>query len=711
MTDSNHFALNLTFAKIVSNKTVFPLMIPLILSGFVHIWNPIGFPPIGADEGVYMRRALHILEGLGPQELEIGYYDHPYFGQLFLAGIFSLIQYPDNIHPALGDRQSIEMLYTVPRILMGLLAVVDTLLVYKICERRYNRNVALISSILFAVMPITWLLRLILLDVILLPFLLSSILFAVYTKDATIKNQYRKRILLTLFSGIFLGLAIFTKVPVFTMIPLVAFLIYSNSNIEAKTEAKSSNNKRHWVRIGLWFIPVVLISAIWPAYAISLGEFDKWVDGVSHQATERGDAGKSLFVTTSIIFEIDPLFTVLSIFALIYAAVKKDVILLLWFIPIMAFFFITGFVSQFHLSPIFPAYCIAIGLLIVNVSNKILMKKVTLQRVFPLAAISLIAIYGLAMSVMLITTNVGAFHFDSATLVSNYIKDNRDDITIITGPYFSWVFNHVFDIDRVFEKHRPLEQSDMSDKIIMMSNFKKDEFKLFLTDAEKRVLGFGTGNASQNNATGYSKLSNIIDSDNDTKWISNEMNSWILIDLGSEKRVCKVEVNWFTNYGQPRNFTLSISSDGDGFAHAFSGNIPTGVSTEKIYNLANNPASRFIRINYDENIQGGYLTIKNINAFTRTADNQTGFSCEKKLLLKTVADSTTNDPSNKYEHTIPPSLPIFKFLNNSTLVGSFVGEKVKYDTSKFPYNNLDFNSGGGRVDIRSNFNGSGGIND
>jgi Dolichyl-phosphate-mannose-protein mannosyltransferase/F5/8 type C domain len=687
----------------------------------MHIWNPIGYPALGQDEGHYMRRAMNVLEGespqegLNPEELKFrgeSRYDHPYFGQLFLASVFKLIGFPDIVQPSLGDRHSIEMLYTIPRILMGLLAVVDTFLVFKIAERLYNRNIGLIASVLFAVMPITWLLRLILLDSILLPFLLASILFAVYTKDATIKNQYRKSILLTLFSGIFLGLAIFTKVPVFTMIPLVSFLVYSNSNIEAKSEAKNSNNKRNWGRIGLWFIPVILISAIWPAYAISLGEFDKWVDGVSHQATERGDAGKSLFVTTSIIFEIDPLFTVLSVFALIYAAVKRNVILLLWFIPIMAFFFITGFVSQFHLSPIFPAYCIAIGLLIVDLSKKILVKKVTLQRVFPVAALSLIAIYGLAMSVMLITTNVGAFHFDSATLVSNYAKDNKDDITIITGPYFSWVFNHVFDIDRVFEKHRPLEQSDMSDKIIMMSNFKKDEFKLFLTNAEKKVLGFG--NVDENNVTRYSKLSNIIDSDSDTNWISNDMNSWILIDLGSEKRVCQVNVDWFTSYGQPRKFTFSVSPDGDGFAQAFSGDIPLVGSGEKIYNLTNNPTSRFIRINYDENIGGSYLTIKNINAFTRTADNQTGFnqtgfSCEEELPFKTVADSTTNDPSNKYEHTIPPSLPIFKFLNNSTIVGSFVGEKVKYDTSIYPYNNLDFNSGGGRVDIRSNFNSSGGI--
>jgi|tagenome__1003787_1003787.scaffolds.fasta_scaffold20978315_4 hypothetical protein len=37
---------------------------------------------------------------------------------------------------------------------MGILAIVDTFLLYKICERRYNRNVGLFASVLLAVMHI-----------------------------------------------------------------------------------------------------------------------------------------------------------------------------------------------------------------------------------------------------------------------------------------------------------------------------------------------------------------------------------------------------------------------------------------------------------------------------------------------------------------------------------------------------------------------------
>ena len=120
---------------------------------------------------------------------------------------------------------------------MGLLAVIDTFLVYKISVIRYNRTVALAASILFAVMPMTWLLRRILLDSILLPFLLSSVLFAVYYKSIVNRNvSLSQEVPVVVLSGIFLGLAIFTKIPAFCMIPLVGYLV---------TTAASKNKRRN----------------------------------------------------------------------------------------------------------------------------------------------------------------------------------------------------------------------------------------------------------------------------------------------------------------------------------------------------------------------------------------------------------------------------------------------------------------------------------
>lgn len=137
------------------------------------------------DEGHYMNRALHLLQGIGPHEGENIYtriFDHPYFGQVLIAAALGLVNYPDFATDGSDGESQIGMLYIVPRIFMGLLAVVDTILVYKVAERRYNKTVALIAATMFAVMPFSWLLRRILLDNLLLPFLLCSVFFALSVK-------------------------------------------------------------------------------------------------------------------------------------------------------------------------------------------------------------------------------------------------------------------------------------------------------------------------------------------------------------------------------------------------------------------------------------------------------------------------------------------------------------------------------------------------
>ena len=199
----------------------------------------------------------------GPQE-ESTFYDHPYFGQLFLSGVFQIIGYPHLFVNAAGGnlKHTVEMLYFIQRIVMGILAVVDTFLIYKICEYCYNRRVALISSVFFAVMPSTLMLRWILLDSIELTLVLLSILFAISARNYKNSHKNRNKIsnLTTLSSGIFMGFAIFTKIPAFAMIPVVLFII-----------CRQYHDKYTIRSLWIWFIPVILIPLIWPAYSISTG--------------------------------------------------------------------------------------------------------------------------------------------------------------------------------------------------------------------------------------------------------------------------------------------------------------------------------------------------------------------------------------------------------------------------------------------------------
>jgi hypothetical protein len=410
------------------------LVIPLLLSAYTHLLNPIGFPPGPLnDENIYIGRAMRILNGLGLTEASL--FDHPYFAQLFLAGIFFMIGYPSSSHPVIGDLHSIEMLYEVPRILIGIFAVIDTFLIYKICECHYNRTVALIASIIFAVMPIIiWQTRWVLLESIQLPFLLASILFALYVQPST-KNSNgsnkNKNILLVLLSGYLIGLAIFTKIPAFTMIPLVAFLVYKNTIRSLKV-------------LGLWFIPVILIPMIWPASAASAGEFNNWFNDVFFSQTQRG-MNNSFFISLNYNFNLDPVFHILSAVGLTYAIVKRDFVLLLWVAPFLIFIYSTGFVSVYHFIPIYPAFCIAIARLIVGMSKSI--KKKAISQMLPYLIIFGIGIFGLIASTMLIIEYDNLSYFETTAFLSRYLHDSKESITVIGNPFYLWIPQFVFQLD------------------------------------------------------------------------------------------------------------------------------------------------------------------------------------------------------------------------------------------------------------------------
>jgi len=455
-------------------KSSFLIFIPLALSAFTHIWNPAEFPHIYIDEDAYIQRSIILLQGHGLRD-NLFNYDHPYFGQIFLAGIFKMIGYPDSLIPstAQGDVHSIEMLYLVPRVLMGLLAVVDTFLLYKISENRYDRRIALIASVLFAVMPITWLIRRTLLDSILLPFLLSSVLFALYTNIS--KNN--KITFTVLVSGIFLGLAIFTKLTVFAMIPLVAFIIYQ----------KSKNLKL----LGLWLIPVVLLPLMWPIHALYIGEINMWLQGMyfqSHRQEEqitRHLEQRPLIVSIDTFFKIDPILLILGTAGLIFAAIKKDILLLLWIIPYLIFLYYIGFVQYFYLIQIVPPLCIAAAILInqasITVAKKIqrkindyfIQRKInyyfsnrsvppvnyqikffsnSLSTVIPLIIISVIAIQGLICTSQMITTSQNTSTFNAIAFVAKYLSEinnnsttynYKNNLTIISDIRYLWIFQNL----------------------------------------------------------------------------------------------------------------------------------------------------------------------------------------------------------------------------------------------------------------------------
>jgi len=306
--------------------------------------------------------------------------------------MLSIIGYPELVDTSSSSAYSIEMAYSIPRVIMGILALIDTFLIYKIVQFRHGNKVAFIASILFAVMPLTWLTRRILLDSIMLPFILSSILFAVYYnkktkiertsthRTAQDKNENKlsnANVILILISGIFLGLAIFTKISAITFIPLVAYLIFTGSGgsdwirrisiskvkrlFSSFVEFRPRNNNikikyRNLKALLLWLIPVILIPTIWPVYSIFAGEFDDWRNDLSWQEGRGGQGMKSL---VNWIFNLDPVLVILGLSGLFFAAVKRDYFIFLWIIPFLIYIEFSGWVLVFHYIMLLPGLCIS----------------------------------------------------------------------------------------------------------------------------------------------------------------------------------------------------------------------------------------------------------------------------------------------------------------------------------------------------------------
>ena len=437
-----------TFSFNIKWNRLTVIILSLVLSAITHLLNPVGFPDLFYDEGVYIGKALHFLQSNNPQE---GYFHgHPVFGQIFLGMLFKFSGYTDTtqIHHSKIDNkyningnnnpddsvESIKRLYLLPRIWMGILSVLDTLLVYKICETRYNCRVAAMAAIFFAVMPITWFIRRVLLDSILLPFFLSSVFFAIFSKNL---EQQNHRNIAVLLSGIFLGLSIFIKLSMVVMIPLVLYLVYYTSITKSKAG----------IRLGMknivvrWFIPVIAIPSLWPIQSIVDNQFDLWLSDVWLQSTRATEGLIAIFQSFII---VDPVLMFLGFFGIAYSILKKEYIILLWILPFVCFSSIF-YTQYFHLIPVIPAWCIAAAFLIDrilstirNLARRLVVQTITFTSIF---------LFGLISTLMIVSADLSSSQFEAAIYVLNYTlanTDRKNDTTIIASPIYASMYTYAF---------------------------------------------------------------------------------------------------------------------------------------------------------------------------------------------------------------------------------------------------------------------------
>jgi hypothetical protein len=398
-------------------------------------------------------------------------YDHPFFGQIFLAGIFKIINYPQSL---IADASSanIEKLFDTPRLIMGVLAVIDTIIIYRIGERKFNPAVGLFASLLFAVMPSTWFTRRVVLDSIMLPFILTSILLALETR-----LHLKHFNTISFLSGVSLGLAIFTKIPSFTMIPLIVYLIY---------ESGARNlflSKSGYKAIVSFIIPVIAIPLIWPVFALLTGDMNQWFEGVFWQATQRETDNKELFDVIYSFSKTDPVLLVLGGLGIAYLAIRREFIGILWILPYFFLLYLVGWVNHFHLILIIPILCISLAKMIHDLPFIIRLKKN--EVIISSAIIGGIVVFGLISTSILISTNLSYIQLKTASYIGNTIYTNSsifnygstvgatlnnqigDRVTIISGPIYSWVYKYALGDQYAFSHIRDT-QPVKTEKIILV---------------------------------------------------------------------------------------------------------------------------------------------------------------------------------------------------------------------------------------------------
>ena len=310
-----------------------------------------------------------------------------------------------------------------------------------------------------------------------MPLILSSILCVLYLSHPQFKSadNSKNKIfdnarsiskylpssrILTITSGVLLGLAIFTKITAIMIIPLLLYLLFM----------KSRGNSLKALR--LWILPVIIIPMIWPIYALISGQLQDWVDGVTWQ----GDRdGRGLYRSYLSIFRMDPLLCVIGISSVILiTAIKRDVFFLLWLVPFLLFYSLIPFIQHFHWIFVLPLLCIASGVCISDLLDILNKRKASLVRVGLYGAVSALFIFGFVRTVFLININLNGSLFTAQALIIKSLpytiqKDHSttENVILVGSNWmqsFSWIPEYIFNkghsFEEYIEKNLPIENED-----------------------------------------------------------------------------------------------------------------------------------------------------------------------------------------------------------------------------------------------------------
>ena len=390
----------------------------------------------------------------------------------------------------------------------------------------------------------------------------------------------------------------------------------------AKEEQKEK--KYIFTTLAIWLIPVILIPLIWPLYGVWLGQFDRWEGGVFQQASGRAN---TLSRTWDSFLKIDPLLLFLTIGGLIFSLFRKDILPFLWIVPFLLLVLVNGWFLSFHWNFLFPAFCICGAVLLVELPNRIMQVKI--RRYVHVSIIGVITIFGFISTLLLISLNVATPQYEAAATTIQYLKsqmtrtENKtiNDFSIISSPIFQWLFKYPLGMNNTV-RYDQVEDIKTSNVLLVID----PPFRILNNNQYEKVLSSGATYILNDN-----NLNSGI--------VGGDIESWIKVDLGAEKRICGVKIWWYIGDSRQYNFTVSTSTD-DGRQKIISTYQSNGKTIAEEYK-AGNLIGRYVDIYFKGNSANNIGGISEIVFYGNENMSNPRSQCSK-LLPKNIGISNNS---------------------------------------------------------------------
>jgi hypothetical protein len=150
---------------------------------------------------------------------------------------------------------------------------------------------------------------------------------------------------------------------------------------------------------------------------------------------------------------------------------------------------------------------------------------------------------------------------------------------------------------------------------------------------------------------------NVIDNKITTRWSNEGAGSWITLDLGEKKTVCRADIAWYKGLMRVNDFVIAASTDGSSFTNIYSGKSSGKTTFAEKYSFTET-AARYIKITVNDSTDTDWASITEIDVYgyAQTGTGNTEVPTEN-------TDTTATD-------TIKPSVRITEPAKDSTVTST-----------------------------------------